>query len=372
YSGKDVKGKIVIAKLSSPEGYHPHTKFYAFSDERTKVQAAEKYGAAGIIFYNTDSDYTTPTNSYLIKSAAENIPVMFVSNAVANKLLKTNQPVTLETELISIEKTGMNVIGLIDNNSKKTIVIGAHYDHLGYNEMGGSLYRGEPAIHNGADDNASGTALIMELAETLAESKYQNNNYIIIAFSGEELGLYGSKFSASSKALAPFDINYMFNFDMVGRLDENKNLIINGVGTSPAFDTLEAVNKNTFVLKTTESGIGPSDHTSFYLKDNPVLHFFTGTHADYHKPTDDADKINYPGMELIYHYVMDLIGVFNNMGALPFEQTKEDTNENAPRFTVTLGVVPDYVYAGKGMRIDGVSDGKPAAEAGMQAGDVVV
>lgn len=372
YSDKNVSGKIVIAQLSSPEGYHPHTKFYAYADERSKVQAAEKYGAVGIVFYNTDSNYESPENIYLIKTSAENIPAMFVSAETAKKLKNSQSPVSLNTELVEIQKTGFNVVGFIDNKSKSTVVLGAHYDHLGYNEMGGSLYRGEPAIHNGADDNASGTALIMELAETLKTSDYRNNNYIIIAFSGEELGLYGSKFSASSKALEPFDINYMLNFDMVGRLDENKNLIINGVGTSPAFDTLEAVNKNRFVLKSTESGIGPSDHTSFYLKDIPVLHFFTGTHSDYHKPTDDEEKINYPGIELVYNYVIDLIEVFNTMGELPFEKTKEDTNENAPRFTVTLGVIPDYVYAGKGMRIDGVSDGKPAAEAGMQAGDIVI
>lgn len=372
YADKNVSGKIVIAQLSSPEGYHPHTKFYAYADERSKVQAAEKYGAVGIIFYNTDSNYESPENIYLIKTSAENIPAMFVSVETAKKLLNTQNPVSLNTELTEIQKTGYNVVGFIDNKSKITVVLGAHYDHLGYNEMGGSLYRGEPAIHNGADDNASGTALIMELAETLQASEYRKNNYIIIAFSGEELGLYGSKFSASSKAIEPFNINYMLNFDMVGRLDDNKNLIVNGVGTSPVFDTLDAVNKYRFVLKTTESGIGPSDHTSFYLKDIPVLHFFTGTHSDYHKPTDDAEKINYPGIELVYNYVMDLIAVFNTMGELPFEKTKEDTNENAPRFTVTLGVIPDYVYTGKGMRIDGVSDGKPAAEAGLQAGDIVI
>ncbi|MBP7398618.1 MAG: M28 family peptidase [Chitinophagales bacterium] len=372
YSGKNVKGKIVLVKLSSPEGYHPHTKFYPYADERSKVNAAIENGAAGIIFYNVDSNYETPRMDYTMKTSAVSIPAMYVTESIAEKIIAEKKPVTLETELLDIEKTGHNILGFIDNHAKETIVIGAHYDHLGYNEMGGSLYRGKPAIHNGADDNASGTAMIMELAEALQLLSYKNNNYLFIAFSGEELGLYGSKYSASSKALEPLDINYMLNFDMVGRLDEENNLIINGVGTSPAFANLDTINNNRFVLKTTESGVGPSDHTSFYLKDIPVLHFFTGTHSDYHKPSDDEDKINYDGIELIQNYVIDIIANYNAKGKIEFMKTKEDSNENAPRFTVTLGVIPDYIFEGKGMRIDAVTEDRPAAKAGLLAGDIVV
>lgn len=372
YTGKDVKGKIILAKLSSPEGYHPHTKFYSYADERIKIKNAIEHGAVGVIFYNTDENYEAPVNDYKMKTSAVEIPVMYVPEYVAQELYGYKKTITLNTELEEINKTGHNILGMINNNASTTIIIGAHYDHLGYNEMGGSLYRGEPAIHNGADDNASGTALIMELAEMLKSAGYTNNNYLFIAFSGEELGLYGSKFSASSKAIENLNINYMLNFDMVGRLDAENNLIINGVGTSPVFSNLDDINSKRFILKTTESGIGPSDHTSFYLKDIPVLHFFTGTHNDYHKPSDDEDKINYPGIEKIENYVMDIIANYNNKGKLEFTKTKDDQNEDAPRFTVTLGVIPDYVFDGKGMRIDGVTDGKPASRAGIITGDIVV
>lgn len=372
YTGKQIAGKIVLVKLSSPEGYHPHTRFYPYADPRSKANAAIAYGAAGIIFYNTDSNYTAPQMDYTMKTTAVSIPAVFVPAAVAKSILTEKQPVTMRCELLEIEKTGHNVLGYIDNHAPETIVIGAHYDHLGYDEMGGSLYRGKPAIHNGADDNASGTALIIELAEALQKSDAKNNNYLFIAFSGEELGLYGSKFSATSKSLEHLEINYMLNFDMVGRLDTANNLIVNGVGTSPAFDDLDSINNNRFTLKTSESGVGPSDHTSFYLQDIPVLHFFTGTHGDYHKPSDDEDKINYAGIVSIKKYVMDIIATYNSMGKIEFTKTKEDTNENAPRFTVTLGVIPDYIYDGKGMRIDAVTEEKPAAKAGLLAGDVVV
>ena len=125
-------------------------------------------------------------------------------------------------------------------------------------------------------------------------------------------------------------------------------------------------------MKTTESGIGPSDHTSFYLQGIPAIHFFTGTHADYHKPTDDEEKVNYDGMLRITRYIESLLATLNDDGKLEFTKTKDMDNEEAPRFTVTLGVVPDYLFDGKGMRIDGITEGKPAANAGLQVGDVVV
>ena len=125
-------------------------------------------------------------------------------------------------------------------------------------------------------------------------------------------------------------------------------------------------------MKTTTSGIGPSDHTSFYLQEVPAIHFFTGTHADYHKPSDDEEKINYDGMLRITRYIESLIATLNDDGSIAFTKTEDVNTENTPRFKVTLGVVPDYMYDGRGMRIDGVSEGKPAANAGLRKGDVVV
>ena len=266
--------------------------------------------------------------------------------------------------------TGTNVLGYIDNNAENTIVIGAHYDHLGFGGEG-SLYRDkEKAIHNGADDNASGVAVMLNLAHKL-KNQNTNNNYLFMAFSGEEMGLLGSNYFVKHPTLDDKSLNYMINMDMVGRLKVDSTLAVYGVGTSPRFkQTLNATNAN-FHLIENESGVGPSDHTSFYLNNIPVLHFFTGQHEDYHKPSDDFDKLNYEGMEMISDYIFEIITDLNNAGKLAFRKTKNESEET-PRFKVGLGVIPDYLFDGKGMRIDGISEDKPAQKAGLQKGDVVV
>tara|TARA_R110002072_G_scaffold140812_1_gene285431 strand:+ start:121677 stop:122933 length:1257 start_codon:yes stop_codon:yes gene_type:complete len=266
--------------------------------------------------------------------------------------------------------TGRNVIGYIDNKSENTIVIGAHFDHLG---MGGngSLHRGDSAIHNGADDNASGTAALVALARIFKHEKH-TCNFLFIAFSGEENGLWGSNYFVKHPTIDLNNVNYMINMDMVGRLNGEKTLAINGVGTSPSFVTsLELANTDTLKLVTSESGVGPSDHTSFYLQDLPVLHFFTGQHEDYHKPSDDSELINYDGLLLVVKYIDRLVDQLDAEPKLAFTKTKDSTGDS-PRFTVSLGVVPDYLYDGKGMRIDGVSEDKPAQAAGLLKGDVVI
>ena len=266
--------------------------------------------------------------------------------------------------------TGLNVVAYIDNKAENTIIIGAHYDHLGFGSEG-SLYRGEGAeIHNGADDNASGVAVMMNLAKRL-KGKNTNNNYLFISFSGEEMGLLGSNYFVKNPTIDTKKVNYMINMDMVGRLKEDKSLAIYGVGTSPKFSQTLFANNSDFKLIEKESGVGPSDHTSFYLADMPVLHFFTGQHEDYHKPSDDAEKLNYEGMGAISNYLMDIITDLDNDGRLEFRKTKNESEET-PDFKVTLGVVPDYLYDEKGMRIDGVSEERPAQRAGMMKGDVVV
>lgn len=266
--------------------------------------------------------------------------------------------------------TGRNVVGFIDNQAEKTIVIGAHFDHLGMGGQG-SLHRGDSAIHNGADDNASGTAALVALAKMLKHEKH-TSNFLFIAFSGEENGLWGSNYFVKNPTIDLESVNYMINMDMVGRLNEEKTLAINGVGTSPSFvPVLESVNTDSLKLVTSESGVGPSDHTSFYLQDLPVLHFFTGQHSDYHRPSDDSDLINYEGLLLVVKYIDRLIGQLGTESKLAFTKTK-DSNGDSPRFTVSLGVVPDYLYDGKGMRIDGVSEDKPAQAAGLMKGDVIV
>ena len=266
--------------------------------------------------------------------------------------------------------TGKNIIGYIDNQAKNTILIGAHYDHLGYGNEN-SLHRGKKnLIHNGADDNASGVAMMIDLASKLRIAN-KNNNYLFIAFSGEEIGLLGSNYYTKNAIIKMSNINYMINMDMVGRLNEDTTLAVYGLGTSPIFKQTINANNTKFKIIQKESGVGPSDHTSFYLNDIPVLHFFTGQHEDYHKPSDDYDKINFKGMNMISSYIFDIISDLNDNGKLSFTKTINESEE-VPRFKVSLGVIPDYLFDGEGMRIDGVTENRPAQIGGLLKGDIVI
>lgn len=264
--------------------------------------------------------------------------------------------------------TGYNVVGYIDNPGEEIVVIGAHYDHLGMGDFS-SLHRGDKSVHNGADDNASGVAAMIHLANQLA-TKDLNRDILFIGFSGEEKGLWGSNYFAKNPTVDLSKVNFMINMDMVGRLDETKGLAVNGTGTSPIWNwLLDEVNSDSLKLIKSESGVGPSDHTSFYLQDIPVLHFFTGQHEDYHKPGDDADKINVQGILQVASIIERMVILMDDDEQIAFTKTKDQSNN--PRFTVSLGVVPDYMFDGEGMRIDGVSEDKPAIKAGILKGDIV-
>ncbi|HXB41497.1 MAG TPA: M20/M25/M40 family metallo-hydrolase [Bacteroidia bacterium] len=272
------------------------------------------------------------------------------------------------------EKKSKDVVAFLNNNAKYTIVIGAHYDHLGLGHDHNSLDANpEGKIHNGADDNASGTAGVLELAKYFStNNKKENYNFLFICFSGEELGLIGSKKWCEKPTLPLDSINYMINMDMIGRLNDSTNkIIIYGVGTSPIWVPLIDKMQSPLSIKKDSSGIGPSDQTSFYLKNLPVLHFFTGQHSDYHKPSDDANKINYEGEKKVLEYIVKLIEETDAMPKLTFLKTKTPDTKSGS-FKVTMGVMPDYVFEGKGMRIDGVTEGKPASKAGIKQGDVVI
>lgn len=273
------------------------------------------------------------------------------------------------------EGTAHNVVAFLDNQADHTIVIGAHFDHLGMGENGSSLDANpQGKIHNGADDNASGVAGVLELARYFKTNKVkESSNFLFICFSGEELGLYGSKYFTEKPTLDLSKVNYMINMDMIGRLNPTtKSISVSGSGTSPVWEPMLKNMNTTLAVKTDSAGVGPSDHTSFYLKNIPVLHFFTGSHSDYHKPSDDWDKINYAGEKEVLELVVAVIEKLNDQPKLAFLPTKNKSMGSSRSFKVTMGVMPSYTADVTGLLVDGVTDGRPAQKAGIEAGDVII
>ncbi len=211
------------------------------------------------------------------------------------------------------------------------------------------------------------------MARILAQNKSKEKvNYVFALFSGEEDGLIGSKFMAETLKDKFPNVVAMINMDMIGRLNDNKALVVGGVGTSPVFEKIIEKNKPAgFNVTIENTGIGPSDHTSFNLKDIPVLFFFTGTHMDYHKPSDDEEKINYYGVRAIVDYIFRVTNEISNTNEIPFTKTKVEAGKKVPTYKVTLGIMPDYTDYGDGLHIDGVTDDRPAAKAGILSGDVL-
>lgn len=269
-----------------------------------------------------------------------------------------------------------NILGWVDNGKAESIIIGAHYDHLGMGDQGSSLMANSNGqVHNGADDNASGVAGMIELARFYAKNKVtENYNFIFLAFSGEELGLMGSKYLLDNATFDLKNINCMVNLDMIGRYREDKGVSIGGIGTSKFWETNASKLATEMQIKHTldSAGIGPSDHTSFYLKDIPVLFLFTGAHQEYHKPTDDANLINYEGEALLLSYIKKMIEKLNNSPKIDFKKTSNPHSAaTKSTFKVTMGVIPDYSFDGVGLKLDGASEGRPGEKAGLKAGDII-
>jgi Zn-dependent M28 family amino/carboxypeptidase len=274
----------------------------------------------------------------------------------------------------SIACKGSNILGFIDNQATYTIVIGAHYDHLGHGESGSPLEKGKKKkIFNGADDNASGVAGVIELARYFAGNNQQEkHNFLFMCFSAEEDGLIGSKYFTNYPTLELLNVNVMLNMDMIGRLnDSTRALMVYGVGTSPGFPDFVRNHAGNLKLVLDSAGAGPSDHASFYRKNIPVLHFFTGQHSDYHKSTDDADKCNYSGSAEVLDFIIRLTENISGDAKLAFTPTVQKETARGG-FKVSMGIMPDYSYEGKGLRIDGVTEGKPAQRAGIKANDVLI
>ena len=364
-----------IKELLEANKNNPH--FNLTDAIKIKVADAAKKRATGFFIFNSSAMVDDLTFDPKATSELAAIPVIYITKVGKEKYLKdetASLDIQLKIYIVDKKRAGHNVIGYLDNNAASTIIIGAHYDHLGYGEDHNSLYSGTtPQIHNGADDNASGTAAVIELSKLLKASKLKNNNYLFICFSGEELGLFGSKYFTEHPTIEMANTNYMINLDMVGRLnDSTHGLNIGGYGTSPVWGQTLSANDKFFKIKFDSSGTGPSDHTSFYRKDIPVLFFFTGIHSDYHKPTDDADKINYTGELMVVKYIYALLENTNKKEKLAFTKTRESAMSSTTSFKVTLGIMPDYTFSGIGVRADGISEGKIAQRAGLKAGDVII
>lgn len=369
-----------IKELVEENQNNPHWDVYAAIEK--KAAEVQNKSATALFVYNTSSVKDNIEFKSSERASKISIPVVYLTKEAVSKYFNDESAtldIKLKTDISPKTRTGNNVVGYINNGAPTTVVFGAHYDHLGLGEDGNSLQRGSKDIHNGADDNASGISALIELARMLKASTLKQNNYLFIAFSGEEQGLYGSKYFTENPSIDLGSVSYMINMDMIGRLNPSSPILtVGGFGTSPSWGTVynttgkRAIYKGSLQFRFDSSGAGPSDHTSFYRKNIPVLFYFTGLHSDYHKPTDDADKINYMGQLQVVKHIYSLVEVQSrNTGKVVFTPTK-DMQMNATAFKVTLGIMPDYSFSGNGVRVDGVSDGRPAQKAGLKAGDVIV
>lgn len=374
YQDKEVSGKVVLIKMDIPGGVHPHNRYISWSGIEYRATYAKSKGAKAVVYY-TDNEELQPSGTLAKTLDNAGIPIFFVKKDLSSLDVTTAR---FNLDILMITKIANNVLGFIDNQADQTVVVGAHHDHLGRGQKGGSLAEIPGDIHNGADDNASGVAGLFEIAQAIVKKpkKYKNNNYLFIAFSGEEQGLIGSKYFVKSPLMQKQNVNFMINMDMIGHLDSTKKtLIINGVGSSPewnkAISEVSYPTRKIAKIKTTESGIGASDHTSFYLANIPAVHFFTGQHQHYHKPSDDPSIINYGGEAFVISYMLKILQKANEYGEFSFTETKKD-EPSRMNFKVTLGIMPDYIFDGEGMRVDGVKPERPGSKAGMLKGDIII
>lgn len=410
YAGIDVKDKAVLLLRYHPEGENQHSEFGFFASLRYKANKARELGAKAILLVTGPADVEKDELiklSYDQSMGNSGILAVNIWQQDADLLLKgagttlkevqaqinsSKKPmsmslkdvsVDLKTEVIEVRETTKNVVGFLEGSDPRlkneVIVIGAHYDHLGFGGEGsGSLRPDTIAIHNGADDNGSGTVGLLELAQYFSARRTElKRSLLFIAFAAEELGLLGSAHYVKNPLLPLENTVVMINMDMIGRLNERK-LIVYGIGTSPGFEQLVAKHDrdSVFVLKLNKDGFGPSDHSSFYGKNIPVFHFFTDLHADYHRPSDDDYKINYDGMQKVLTYIANIAMDLNIAAEKP-----QYVQVEAPRAPAAgagrssrsyTGTIPDFGDQVEGMKLSGVREGSPAAKAGLQAGDIIV
>ncbi len=376
YNGlKNLSGKIFIIDCSLPSTLENDSTIIEKTTLQQRIDTAISKDASGIIFICSDTMLrpSAVLNRYISPCC---IPVIYINeNNVPSIKDQYSYMAEIKVNMVCPTKTAYNIGAFIDNHAPYTIVLGAHYDHLGVRNEYSLRVNTTDSIYNGADDNASGTVAVMELSRYLNSAVSKHYNYLFLHFSAEEEGTIGSIYFTNSQVFDMSLINYMLNFDMIGRYDTSKiGLNIMGTGTSPIWDTLiESIPHANLKLAKTKSGLEGSDQLSFYVKNIPVLFFFTGIHADYHHPSDEAYKINFPGEANIIAFAEKLIEQTDTMSKLSF--TKLNQSASSIRRTslkVTLGVIPDHSYDGKGMKIESVMDGRPASNAGLQAGDIII
>ncbi|MBN1638630.1 MAG: M20/M25/M40 family metallo-hydrolase [Ignavibacteriales bacterium] len=408
YSDIDISGHWAMIFLGSPANQR-NDPFKNYTSIRKKIMVAKDHGAAGVLFvsgknYNPNDELTSL--SFGKRESSTGLPVIHIKREVADYIftdIRTNisiledeinrtmtpssfiyeQKVKAEIDLIRVEAQAKNIVALLEGNDpvlkNEYIVIGAHYDHLGWGGEGSGSRRPDTnAIHFGADDNASGVSSIIEIIEKFANTRQNKRSIIFISFDGEEMGLLGSKYFVNNPLFDLDKIKFMFNLDMVGCLDpETKGLTIGGTGTAIGLEGMikEVAAGTDLNLKFSPEGFGPSDHASFYTNNIPVLFFFTGITLDYHTPEDTPNKINQLGHKEVSDFVYNLLEKFCNIDSeiLFTESGKEKAEDSQKSYKVTLGIMPDIAGANiKGLKVDGVKKGKPADVAGIQKGDIIV
>lgn len=424
YAGLDVKGKLVLVlrrepqldREDSPFDGKRHSDYATF---RHKATNAFQHGAAGVLIVNDASEVQgKDAKDELLGLAAAGpdvysaLPFVMVSREFANRLLSAagapgldelqksiddqlkpcsrvleGWTARLRVEIERKEITTRNVVGVLEGagpRADETIVVGAHYDHLGNGGlMSGSLAFLSRDIHNGADDNASGTAMMLEMARRLARrADPLPRRLVFIAFSGEERGLLGSKHYVEHPLYPLASTVMMVNFDMVGRLNDKDELTVYGTGTTPEAEALvDVLGKSSgFTIKKIADGLGPSDQQSFYLKDIPVLFAFTGSHRDYHRPSDDTERINFAGMARIANFAeLVLLDVAGRPRRPEFTKVVSRGRHGGDAgdpgrvaITAYLGSIPDYDDSIKGVKLAGVREGSPADKGGLKGGDLIV